>query len=325
MDPVELEAPDADAVRSAVIAASRGYFDARRARVDLFVDTWFTTRGTFRLHRHALGWDILRAPANIALAPVHVASRLGASLADAARAKRTGAWLRGRQLMLETDVMREVQRLILADLLELPVEDGAGPARDDALARAILGDPQIGAMLMRAGLSAAEVSRNPALAATLAEYTGTRAAVAEMTTALATLGAGAAAFQKLTPGALTLGPTLAAAMAQSAAVSAFPLGATAGSLWYGMMPASASPALVVGTTAGLIASAAVFAAFAGVIADPVQRRLGVHRRRLIRLIDALERQFTEGEAGGFAAREHYVARLLDLMDAGVTAARALRG
>jgi hypothetical protein len=114
-------------------------------------------------------------------------------------------------------------------------------------------------------------------------------------------------------------------MAQSAAVSAFPLGASAGSLWYGMFPASASGALVASTTAGLMLSASVLAAFAGVIADPVQRGLGVHRRRLLRLIDALERQFVDGEGGGFAAREHYVARILDLMDAAVVGARALRG
>ena len=34
-----------------------------------------------------------------------------------------------------------------------------------------------------------------------------------------------AAFQKLTPGTLTLGPVIAAALAQQAAVASFPLGA----------------------------------------------------------------------------------------------------
>jgi hypothetical protein len=44
----------------------------------------------------------------------------------------------------------------------------------------------------------------------------------------------------------------------------------------------------------------------------------------LRLIDTLERQFIEGAEGGFAAREHYVARLLDLADAAALAARSLR-
>ena len=33
------------------------------------------------------------------------------------------------------------------------------------------------------------------------------------------------------------------------------------------------------------------AAFAGIVADPIQRRMGLHHHRLLRLIDALERQW----------------------------------
>jgi hypothetical protein len=53
-----------------------------------------------------------------------------------------------------------------------------------------------------------------------------------------------------------------------------------------------------------MAAGAVVAAFSGIIADPLQRRLGLHRRRLLRLVDALEAQFSE--KGG--------ARLLTLME-----------
>ncbi|TPE53299.1 hypothetical protein FJM51_03140 [Amaricoccus solimangrovi] len=299
--------------RAAVIAASRAYFDARRAKVDGFVDRWFSVRGSLRLHRHALGWDIARAPANLGLGVVHAGTRLGAGAARLLGARGAADWLGTRQVLLETDVMREVERLVTTELLELP--DPHAPKRD-ALAAAILADPEVRRLLAEAP--------GDGIGDSLAEYVGSRAAVGEITTTLATLGTGAAVLNKLTPGALALGPALAASMAQSAAIAAFPFGATAGSLWYGMFPASASGALVASTTAGLMLSASVLAAFAGVIADPVQRGLGLHRRRLLRLIDALDRQFVDGAGGGFAAREHYVARLLDLMDAGVTAARAIR-
>ena len=307
------------AARAAVIAASRGYFDARRAKVDDFVDRWFSVGGSLRLHRHALGWDIARAPANLGLGLVHFGTRAGAGVLGLVGARKSADWLRTRQVLLETDVMREVERLVTVELLELP--DAAAPSRD-ALAAAILADPEIRRLI---GGEGGGKPGEGAIAASVAEYVGSRAAVGEITTTLATLGAGAAALNKLTPGALALGPALAAAMAQSAAIAAFPLGATAGSLWYGAFPASASGAMVASTTAGLMLSASVLAAFAGVVADPVQRGLGLHRRRLLRLIDALERQFIDGEGGGFAAREHYVARILDLMDAGVSAARVLRG
>ncbi|MFQ8430642.1 DUF6635 family protein [Amaricoccus sp. W119] len=300
--------------RKAVVAASRAYFDARRAKVDPFVDKWFSVGGTLKLHRHAVGWDIARAPANLGLGLVHFGSRVGASAARLVGAKQAADWLGSRQLLLETDVMREVERLVTTELLELP--DPSAP-KHDALAEAILADPKVRELILE--------TPGQDISGSLAEYVGSRAAVGEITTTLATLTAGAATLNKLTPGALALGPALAGAMAQSAAIAAFPLGATAGSLWYGMFPASASGAAVATTTAGLMLSASVLAAFAGVIADPVQRGLGVHRRRLLKLIDALERQFVGGEGGGFAAREHYVARILDLVDAGTVAARALRG
>ncbi len=300
------------ALRAAVAAAAKGYFAERRARIDPFVDRWYSARGALRLHRHALGWDIARAPANVGLAPVQMLARLGAGAAEKAGRKRSAAWLRSRRLMFDTAVMKEVRRLVLAELLELPTEGHPG----DALAEAIVADPEVRRLVGRAA---------PGLGAALADYAGTRSAVAEMTAALATMGAGAAALHQITPGAMTLGPALAAAMAQSAAISAFPLGAAAGSVWYGIWPAAASPALVAGTTAGLMTGAALIAAFAGVVADPAQRALGLHQRRLRRLVDAMEKEFVEGEGGGFAAREHYVARLFDVMDAGAAALRAFRG
>jgi hypothetical protein len=53
--------------------------------------------------------------------------------------------------------------------------------------------------------------------------------------------------------------------------------------------------------------------------------LGLHQRRLNRLIDTMEDSFTGSGRRAFAAREHYLARLLDLSDAGLAALRLLRG
>ncbi|HDR27964.1 DUF6635 family protein [Rhodovulum sp.] len=224
---------------AALIAAARAYFVQRRARVPGFVRERFSLRGTVALHRHALGWGILRAPANMLLLPVLVLARLGA---------------------------------------------GA-----------------------------------------LSEYGGTRSAMAEVTTALGALGAGAFAFHALTPGMLSLAPGLAAVLAQQAAIAAFPLGGLMGSAWYGLVPAAASPLLMAGVALGLFASGALAAAFAGVIADPVQAAPGLHERRLNRLIDAMEDAFAGTGERGFAAREHYLARLLDLSDSGLAALRAMSG
>ncbi|WP_333835152.1 DUF6635 family protein [Rubrimonas sp.] len=313
----ECEATDQaarEALRAAVNRAARAYFAERRRRVDAFARARFGLGGSLRLHRAALGWDIARAPANLALAPALVATRLAAHAAGAAGARGAARWLRGRRVLLATDVSRAVERAIVTDLLELPW-DGAEPAPRDALAEAILAEPEV-----RRAVAAAEAVR-----ASLAEYVGGRAAVAEFTVALGTLGLGAAAFQQVTPGMISLGPAVAAALAHQAAVAAFPLGASAGAIWYGLFPVAAPPALAIGATAGLAGLAAVAVAFAGVVADPLQVRVGMHQRRLRRLIDAMEQAFFADAGPGFEAREHYLARVFDLADVAAASLRVLRG
>ena len=128
------------------------------------------------------------------------------------------------------------------------------------------------------------------------------------------LGIGALTLNKLTPGAATLGPALAGLMAHQTAIGAFPLGASLGSAWYSLFPAGPSAGLLAATTGTVMLAATTFAAFAGVVSDPIQTSLGLHQRRLTRLVDGLERQFFNPAAPGFAVHDHYVARLLDVFD-----------
>src|SRR5262249_32047000 len=123
-----------------------------------------------------------------------------------------------------------------------------------------------------------------------------------------------AALKQVTPGAMVLGPAVASVIAYQTAVTAFPLGPTLGGIWYSFFPVAASPGLIAGATGTVMTAGAVMAAFSGVIADPLQRRLGLHHRRLLRLIDALEAQFGGNGGAGFVVRDHYVARLLTLSE-----------
>lgn len=323
--PQGLDRAAADAI---VAEAARGYFDACRARVPDFVDRTFSFSGSARLHAHALGWDMLKAPANVALSVPQIALKLGAAAARGLGRIETADKLSQKDLFFDTAVARELRWRMTTELLRLPVADGSRVSREDALAEAILSHPQVEAMLLEAGRLAAARADDPAfrarLEAALTDYAGTRSAAAEITTGLITLGTGAVAFQKATPGALALGPAIAGSLAQGTAVSSFPLGATAGSLWYSLFPVQVSPFLVAGATAGVLGVAAIATAFAGLVSDPVQRALGLHQRRLNALIGALERAFTEGDPRGFVAYDLYVARLMDLSDILITFGRSLR-
>lgn len=324
--PAQRLAPaEADAI---VAEAARRYFDGCRARIDGFVADNFSVGGSVRLHRHALGWDLVKAPANVALSVPQIGLKLGAAAARRLGAPKTAEALGRRQLFLDTAVARELRWRLMTDLLRIPVQDGDRVATEDALAEAILAHPRVQAILAEAAEVAAARGSDPAfrdrLETALADYTGTRAAAAEITTGLITLGTGALAFQKATPGAIAFGPALAGSLAQGAAISSFPFGATAGGVWYGLFPVQASPFLVAGATAGVLGVAAIATAFAGIVSDPIQSALGLHQRRLRGFVDGLERAFAADDGPGFVAYDLYVARLLDLTDLLVGVTRTFR-
>lgn len=301
---------------SIVDRAAERYFAERRRRVDAFVDRHFSVTGALALHRKALGADVIKAPLNVILAVPYFAVQLGAAAVGACRAERLSAYLRSRRILLDTAVGREIGWLVTTELLELPLRQGDRLSTKDALAEAILAEQAVAAAI-RAGLNAVrpggDFDFRRHLTESVVRYTETRAASAEIATALMTLGAGAAALKHLTPGAMVLGPALAGTIAQQAAIASFPLGSTLGAVWYAAFPAAASAGLVAGVTAGVAGAGAIAAAFVGVLTDPLQRVAGLHRRRLLRLIDALERQFAT-RTGTFAVRDHYVARLLGLVE-----------
>jgi len=113
---------------------------------------------------------------------------------------------------------------------------------------------------------------------------------------------------------VTLSSAVAAMIAQQTAIAAFPLGAGLGGLWYSLFPAAVGPGLLAATTAGVFLGGAMLAAFSGVVTDPLQRRLGLHRRRLERLLQILEADLAGKPGRNPILRDHYVARLVDLFD-----------
>ncbi len=310
--------PQNELIDAIVRDGIRRYFAARRERVRPFVDRHFSLRGTAALHRAALGFDVLRAPANLLLAGPQGAMKAAGAAAGRLGAERLSRRAATRNLLLRTNVSRRLEALICTELLELPYGATGHEAPRDALAETILADDRVAALAAETLLAIGRRADDPAFRARLTEamgsYAATRAAAAEITTSLLTVSSGAMALKQLTPGVLTLGPALAALIAQQSAIAAFPLGTGLGSLWYAMFPAAPAVLLVAGLTGGLMVAASCVAAFAGLISDPVQRRLGLHTRRLNRMLDALERQMLDPAAPAFAVHDHYVARLLDVFD-----------
>lgn len=307
------EAAEQALARAIVEDAARRYIDSRRARIDAFVDRHFTWRGSLALHRRVLGWDLVRAPANLFLTAPALAVRLSSRLARRLGRERLSGWLGRRHVLLETALSREIEWLVATELFELPCAQKGRVATRDALAETILADPRL-AQHLAAFADGVEPQLRQRLSAAIESYAGTRAAIAEITTGLVAAGFGALAVKQATPGLVTLGSALAGMIAQQSAIAAFPLGAWLGGLWYGWYPAAPGPGLLALTIGGALASGAVLSAFSGILTDPLQRRLGLHRHRLLRLVEALEAVLCDERDEPSALRDHYVARLLDLLD-----------
>jgi len=114
------DTPERELASAIVHDAAHRYIESRRARLDDFVDRHFTFSGALALHRRALGWDLLRAPANLFLAGPALALKLMAWAARRGRMDPTALWLARRRLLLETDVAREIEWLVATELFEIP-------------------------------------------------------------------------------------------------------------------------------------------------------------------------------------------------------------
>jgi hypothetical protein len=301
--------------------AARRYAAARRARVDAFVDRHFTFAGSLALHRHALGWDLVRAPINLFLIAPALAAKLASRAARRAGNERMAAWLTGRRLMFETDLARQIEWLVATELLEIPCAQRDRVSLRDAIAETVLADPRVAERLVPApGGNEPEFHRR--IDAAIESYKGSRMATAEIVTGVLATGLGPLVVKQITPGLVTLGSAVAAAIAQQTAIAAFPLGAGLGALWYGWFPATAGLGLLTGSICGVVIGGAVLAAFSGIVTDPLKRRLGLHRRRLFRLLGELEQALCGENGQSISLRDHYVARLIDLLDLLASAWRA---
>jgi len=107
---------------------------------------------------------------------------------------------------------------------------------------------------------------------------------------------------------------LASMLAETLAAQDFLLGETLGSWYYSGFPPEPSLATTASVMIAVMGSLAAFAAFSGVIFDPVQAAVGLHRRRLHKLLDHLQRDVTISTQSSFRPKDQFVARILDMFD-----------
>ena len=311
----------------AVARAIGAYIESRKEEVPHFVKRHFSFKGAVRLNKKAFGSDLYKVPLNVAWTIPYITLRASSSLMRRLGLEKFPSHVQRLPVGFKTKVQKEITWLIFTELLEIPYTQGNRTSGKDALLEAILNQSEISSLLINDLSTIYSKSRNPrfrpALEKNLMEYSRSRTAASELAGNIISLSAGASVFGKMTPGALTVGGGLAAAFAQQTAISNFILGPTVGSLFYNVFPASASMGLVIASTGAVMAALATLTSFSGIITDPIQYKLGLHQKRLNRLIDCLDRELRGLGDSRHKIRDQYVARVFDLVDLFKKAARTL--
>ena len=91
--------------------------------------------------------------------------------------------------------------------------------------------------------------------------------------------------------------------------------------WYGLFPGERPLWQTLAVGAGLAVALSFFTTFSGILADPLQARLGIHRRRLVRLLRRIDRAAEERPR---IEGEFVLARGADIVDVATMVIRSLR-
>ena len=305
-------------IERAVSSGVERYIASRLEKIPAFVARHYSFRGALQIHALAIGWDLVRVPLNILWSVVNLLLACFGLLAKVFGLRSLSRLIAKVPQGLETDMDRQIKWLVVSELLEMPCSDGSRESARDALMEAIMNDPQLADLIERElvslGSKADSMQAWRDVDAKLAEYGATRTGTADLASNVMVVLSSKMVLGKASYGALGAGSAVSAALANSVAASNFWLGSTLGAYYYAIFPAAVSTPFLIVVTTVLVISLALATTFIGMITDPLQARLGVHQRRLRKLVKAVELDLKEAGPGKFQLREKYVGRILDIVD-----------
>ena len=307
-------------LNEAIQLGAARYFAACRQRVAPFVRRHFRYPGAVQTNKHALGWDLLRAPLNLFWAPFYLLLMLLSWGVQRVGWHSLARWLGRVPAGMDTRVQDFLVRVCYQELLQRPLQTGDKDALREAIVLALeeklaLAGWASDADLTRLSGELQAKQLNRLIEEALDHYAVSRTATADIANSVISMLVGLFAFQKYTPGGLAVGLYMATLVAKWLAVDEFWAGPLLGQLYYAIIPATPSASVTFVSIAITLVLLAIVACFSGLIIDPLQAIFGLHQWRLRRLIGHLEKDFQHKTNSRFRPKEAYIARLLDLIDA----------
>jgi hypothetical protein len=305
-------------INTAIEEGIRQYIKTRKEKVPEFVSNYFSFKGALRLNKRAFGGDLYKVPANILWMPPYLLGRLASKLTSRIGMNSISEKINRLPKGFETDVEREINWLIYSELLEIPYQQGDRESKKDAILEACLEQPEVKILLNQYLSRISEKSKHPgfrvSLEKNIEELTNCRTAASDMAGCIVSMASGAALGNQFTPGAYTSGTLLANVLAQQIAISNCVFGSGIGSMWYGVFPAQASLGLLTATVGSFMIGLGLLSAFSGVITDPIQAKLGIHQKRLIKLIEKIEAELLAKDNTQLHFKGTYAKYIFDIAD-----------
>lgn len=295
-----------DEVEQAIHRGITSFFTAQRAEIGTFVSDHFQYPGCWRTNRYGFGLDLLRAPLNLFWAPIYVVTLFALWLLSVLgwqKAKRVSSRLPGGMVTRVQRNINEKVRLALLDTQKLKAcivnELQALPETQNLSAdKRLTFTARLEVIIEQA----------------LKQLMLTRTASADIANTLFTTTFGALAFNKFTPGGIGIGLLLATFWVTKRAEDTFIFGPAIGGWYYKIFPPQADWLTQASAVALAMLILAVIASFSGLITDPIQSKLGLHQRRLTKMLNQLEQDLVAGSSNRFKPMDPYIARILDLLD-----------
>jgi hypothetical protein len=252
----------------------RSYIESRRKRVDEFVDRNFALQGNLKIQSRCIRQDLIRNPVNALLAVPGLTVRKSMFYLE-----RLTGWEKVEKLSpyvtaltsIKTDYQREVESLIRTELLESDSFFSQLELSSEVMVR------------VKSGFHKKVKDQ-------IKEFISERATTTDLVASVLPLAVGYSFFKEPIYSASDLGSRAAHLFARREAEKSFFLGSDFGSAFYDIFPAAVAPTddQVAVATGLAIVGISILAWFTSVLSDPLQYKLGVHKRKLYKMLDELE-------------------------------------